>query len=223
MVQSADQVTGALADWLGARFPDCAVALDDAAAQDGRAVIRIDLADLSIEAGAGRLPATTVLRLDYLIRVEAGDMLVVHRHLGEIAFALADAPVLPAAEGGLIVFRLDRREGGPLGIRVSTSLPRSRALPAAPPVLHAPTIRADALATIEGVVCGPDGRAVAGAVVELPSLSLVQTTGTDGRFRFSAPERPDRPLELIARKHRFSATLAAAPGQAVTLHLSAES
>lgn len=223
MVQSADQVTGALADWLRSRFADIALSLTDAPVADGKGVIRVALADLYVETSGSRMTPATVLRLDYLVTVDAADALLMHRYLGEIAFALAENPVLAIPGADPVVLRMERRGGGPPGIAVSTSLPRLRSLPAAPPVLHAAVVQVGTMGTIEGIVEGPDGRAVAGAVVELPALKLVQTTGTDGRFRFDAPREAARALELTARKQRFSKTVTAEPGQHLTLQLSVES
>ncbi len=223
MVQSADQVTGALGNWLAARFSDTVLALHDDPLEDVKPVIRLRLSDLYIETTGHRLTPTAVLRLDYLISVEAADTLAEHRYLGEIAFALAENPVLPVANADPVVLRMERRASGPIGIALSTSLPRARSLPAASPVLHPPVIRIGEMRAIEGIVEGPDGRALAGAIVAVPSLQLRQTTGSDGRFRFDVPLDAGQSVRITANKQRFSKTATVDAGQPLTLQLSPES
>ena len=223
MVHSVDHVTGALGDWLLASFPDVALALGSVTSAKDKPTIRVALADLYVEPSGNRLSPTVVLRLDYRIMVEADDPLVQHRYLGEIAFALAENPALAMPDADPVILQMERRTDEPLGLAVSTSLLRARTRTLAPPVLHAPVLHVDTMGTIEGVVESPDGLAIAGAVVELPALRLVQTTGLDGRFRFDAPGGVTRSLEVIARKQRFSKTVVAKPGQTLTLQLSLES
>lgn len=228
MVQSVDQVTGTLADWLRGRFADVPVYLDVQAAStaapvvDGRPTICISLRDLAVETTGNTLSPTTVLRLDYFITADAGDVLATHRVLGEVAFAIAENPVLEIRGGEPVVLRLERRDGAPLGIAVSTSLSRARSREAAPPVRQAPVVRVGPLGVIDGVVRGPDGRAIAGAVVEIASLRLSQITGSDGRFRFDTPLESAYALEVTVRKQRFSKTVTAGVCQHLTLQLSAE-
>jgi hypothetical protein len=165
---------------------------------------------------------SSVLRLEYFISVMATDTLTVHKLLGEIAFALADKPFLQPADADPVAIYWAKNTAGRLGIILSASLPRLKSKKAAPPVLHPPVITIAEMASIEGTVKGPDGIAVAGAVVEIPSRQLRQVTQADGRFYFQTPLNSAKSVRLIARKQQFQQSVIAEAGQHLTLQLSVE-
>ncbi|MDP2354759.1 MAG: hypothetical protein Q8M31_01700 [Beijerinckiaceae bacterium] len=220
MLQSADQVTSTLAAWLRSCFASAHVSLTDAPLEEGgEPVIQLTLVDILVESASNRIAPTTVLRLCYFITVSASDILLVHKYLGEIAFALAMGPVLEIPDADPTILSLERRTEGPLGVAVSIPISRIRTKASSPPVLFPPDIKIDQLGLIEGMVEGANGGAVAGAVVEIPSLQLRQVTGPDGRFRFHAQFDASEKLRVTARKHRFSKTVTAKVGQGLTLRL----
>jgi len=173
MVQSADLVTGALRDWLRGGFPDVDVALTDApATTDGKPVIHISLADLYVEAPGNRLAPMMVLQLGYRITVDAQDALLVHRYLGEVAFALAENPELTITDAEPVILRMERQGTEPPHIRVTTALLRLRTYAAGPPV-RVPVVKVDPMDASKELVPSADERGVAEA--ELPASHLEPT------------------------------------------------
>lgn len=222
-MQTADQVTSSLVAWLRGCFVDAQVSLAGAPVEEGGGpVVQVALADIQLESAHNRLTPATILRLGYFITVSASDILQIHRYLGEIVFALAENPLLAIPDAEPVHLRLEHRAEGPLGVAVSTAIARARPRVAAPPVLFPPAIRVEEMGVVEGMVEDAEGVAVAGAVVELPSLQLRQVTGPDGRFRFHARAGSPDKLRVTARKHRFSKTATAEIGQRLTLRLAQE-
>lgn len=222
-MQTADQVTSSLVAWLHASFADAQILLTDGPVEKaGEPVVQLALVDIQVESANNRLAPATVLRLGYFITVSGSDILLVHRYLGEIVFALAESPLLALPEAEPSVLRLERRGEGPLGVAISIPISRARQKVASPPVLFPPVVQIEDMGVVEGMVEDINGGAVAGAVVELPSLRLRQVTGPDGRFRFHAQPATAGKLQVTARKHRFSKTATAEIGQRLTLRLAQE-
>jgi hypothetical protein len=220
--QTVDGITEAISVWLTGNFKNVAVFLAGAHSNTTEAAVVLDLVSIDLDLATSQSNLKTVLRLEYFISVMATDTLTVHKLLGEIAFALADKPFLQPADADPVAIYWAKNTAGRLGIILSASLPRLKSKKAAPPVLHPPVITIAEMASIEGTVKGPDGIAVAGAVVEIPSRQLRQVTQADGRFYFQTPLNSAKSVRLIARKQQFQQSVIAEAGQHLTLQLSVE-
>lgn len=194
--------------------------IDDAQAGAKAPVIRLVLAGLGVDPSDRR---ATALTLTYRIAVEAGDAFARHRLMTEIAFALTDLPVLAIEGGDSVPIALKPAAGDdPLGLILAARLVRARRQPAGPPVLRPLVVQMSGMGTLDGSVATPEGGPVAGALVEIPSLDLRQTSLPDGRFRFAGLPAGAAPFTVIARKRLAEARANARPGDHLALILSVE-
>jgi len=222
MVQLIDSVTRILENWLRQRFPAGSVVIDERSIEpDTTSATRIELqlAKIAVESGDSR---QTTLRLDYFVTVHASDPYGAHQVLGEIAFGLAETPVLSNDAGERCTIRIEENTKDVLGLALSTRLTRARQQRLDRPVLHPLVARIVEMSVIEGMVTTADGVPLGDALVEIPLLNARQMTGADGKFRFSGLPAGDQPIRIVARKQKAERSILGVAGDPVVLELSLE-
>ena len=223
MVDTVDDVTRSVMSWVADALPKTPVevrSIGDSATGNGAVIRLLDVTPLSLPR-AERAPL--LLRLDYLVSVHLDNPLAEHRAIGELIFSALGFPELvvgTAAELAAIRGRLNLPAGP--SVLVSKRLPRERAEQPRPMVRHAPSVHAEPVAALEGVVIGPNDFPVADAVVEIPMLNLSALTNLQGRFRFAAAPSSAAPIRLTARKRQARIEVEAPPGHPLTIRLPLE-
>lgn len=223
MIESVDR---RLSDWIRNVLDDAEVFLTAPTASETGRGIGLYLLEL-IHTPAARTaqqqpPLQVTLR--YLVTTRADQPEEAHRLLGNLIFAALENAELEVEQ-----------EAPPpslwsaLGVAprpsfiLRTPLRRERPEQAAPRVKRPLVVKSAAMTKLRGQVFGAGDVPVAGARVELPSVSLSTRTDFDGRFSFSAvPASPGAQLFRVkARGREFSIT-AERPGEddgALIIHL----
>ncbi|MBI4538136.1 MAG: DUF4255 domain-containing protein [Gemmatimonadetes bacterium] len=153
----------------------------------------------------GRRAPVQQLALHYLVTAWADDREGAHRILGVLMLEAMRAPEFEVELDPAPV-----ETWGAFGVPpqpsfvLSVPLQREIAEAAAPLVRVAPRVKTSSLRAIEGSVVGPGGVPIAGAVVELPLLSLSTRTDWKGRFRFAGAPAEGPAIRLRVRAKGFT-------------------
>ena len=197
-----EQVDRQLEVWIRTVLGEVAVRLSPPAGDGPEPVVSLyllDLLPLPPLRHQRRLPLQLLLR--YLVTTGAADPRQAHRMLGELVFAAMEQETFevelqPLAAPLWAGFGLAPRPSFLLRL----PLRAERTAPATPRVRQPLEIRPTPLATLNGLVLGPDDTPLADARVELPNLQHVARTDACGRFCF-----PAVPLAASIRQFRVSA------------------
>ena len=141
------------------------------------------------------------IMLHYLITVRAAEPEQAHKLLGDLVLAAIDN-----AEFALDFDPLPMETWIALGVEpqpafvLKIPLERERPEPDVALVRTPMVLRASSIATLQGVVLGPEDLPLYGALVELPDSRLYQRTDSHGRFRF-----PTVPADPPVKRVRVSA------------------
>lgn len=212
-----------LAAWIGAvaGATPVAVAPREAAPEPGR--IEVRLAGIAPRAEPRALDRRVDrLAADYLVTWRLDDPVAEARLHSELAFALAaeEEGFELAGSPDLAAANTRTGAGSAAALLIRCDLLRARTLARAPRVREPAVTQLIPLASLDGVVLGPDNVPIAGATVCIANDSRMTTTDSRGRFRFAAPD--DTPLRLDVRGRDAGATATVTPGTPATIHLPVE-
>ncbi|MFN8452604.1 MAG: carboxypeptidase-like regulatory domain-containing protein [Anaerolineae bacterium] len=141
------------------------------------------------------------IMLHYLVAVRAAEPEQAHKLLGELILAAVDNP-----DFTLEFDPLPMETWIALGVEpqpafiLKLPLVRERPEPDTSLVRVPMVLRASSIASLQGVVLGPQDTPLYGALVELPDSRLYQRTDSHGRFRF-----PTVPADPPVKRVRVSA------------------
>jgi hypothetical protein len=144
--------------------------------------------------------------LHYLVVVRAAEPEQAHKHLGDLILAAIDNSEFtldfePISVHTWIALGVEPQPAFILKVPLDRVQPElDVALVRSPMVL-----RASSIATLQGVVLGPQDVPLYGALVELPPSRLYQRTDSHGRFRFSTvpADPPVKRVRVTARGHEL--------------------
>ncbi len=205
MIENADQY---LKDWIGSVISDADISLSLPVEQSNRPMVSLYLLDLHPSPpakGPRRTPLQIVFR--YLVTSWAQRAEEAHALLSELVFAAmehteleVDLEPVPAS--------LWQAFGILPGPAFMLRVPIRRERPATDVMLvnsgiemkHSP------MASLEGLLMGPDDIPIANAIVDLPAYHLATRTDSNGRFWFSGvPAKPAvKRFRIQARGRHFA-------------------
>jgi hypothetical protein len=223
-----DAVDRELEAWVQGVVGDLPVALtlpDASAAAPGPSGVRCYLLELADRAPLRQLQrAPLQFDLRYLVTTWAPTAPEAHRLLGELVIAAMDAPDLvvdlrPLEAGTWRALGLVPQPSCILQLPVR----KPRPTPETAFVTEPLSIRTVAVGPFQGVVLGPGGRPLAGAIVEIPGLQLATRTDASGRFHFSTVPTAEHPTSLTVRAKghltRVAVPERSLPMEPLTIHV----
>lgn len=146
------------------------------------------------------LPAPTKIMLHYLLTVQHANPLEAHRLLGDLMFAAIEEPeyevdLEPLPLPAWTAFGQVPQPAFILKVPLRRERPEREVQLVRKPM----QLQSAALATLHGVLLGPEDTPIHGAAVELPSLRLMQRTNRSGAFQFMTIPAGARQWQLIIR------------------------
>jgi hypothetical protein len=223
LVQTADDITRSLRDWIKAASSKATVTVRSAADWDAGAGIALRLLSMSPMPTPRNDRRALMIRLDYFITPTLDDPLAEHRCLGELLFAaLGQSDFKIMAREDCAKLRDELKLPLLPGIFISANLQREPETIVARPVRRPLVIKGDTIRPLEGVVLGPEDAPIMDALVELPALNLSVLTDDRGRFRFAGCPSSGS-LKLFATKNNVRVGIDAGTTQPVTIHIPLES
>jgi len=222
LVQTADEITRSLCDWIKTVSSDNAVTVRSAADWNAAPGIALRLVSMSPTPTPRNSRRTQTIRLDYFITPSLDDPLAEHRLLGELLFAAFDrSDFRIVAQDDAAKLRDDLKLPLLPGLFVSADLQREPEAIAAKPVRRPLVIKGDTIQPLEGVVLGPQDTPIMDALVELPALNLSVLTDERGRFRFGGTPSSGS-TKLFATKNHVRVGVDAGPARPVTIRIPLE-
>jgi hypothetical protein len=206
-----DEVDKRLKDWVNGILEQVEVRLSAPRSEDGRG-IGLYLMELAVmpPASTSKLPPLQVA-LRYLVTSWSEDPEDAHRLLGELVFAAMENPEFevelePVSVAVWRAFGIPPRPSFVLRL----PLQRVRHVPKAKPVTAFPVVKTLTIASLHGVVRGPNDTPLADAEVQVPALRLTTHTDHKGRFHFSSVpgEGQAKTLRVKAKGQELSVTTA---------------
>lgn len=222
MAATPESVTKELIAWISSVLPGADVRPLPLRAPPLNAGVDVRLVALTPHDRAPRGQPRQVIDLDYLITVRMQDAAVEQAAAADLLFAAADRhdlelPAEPTVGDICASLGLPRS----LGFVLRTPMPRVRADERAPRVRHPLIVRDAALQAIEGVVVGPEGMPVAGAIVTEKGVGRSVRTDARGRFRIMGASHV-RDIALNVQGKGTSIDAVADLGQDIVIRLQLE-
>lgn len=219
----AGEVTQEIVGWiadLAEGVSVSAAAMSQEPAPEGIEVRLIGGNPRAVPRAPGRKSA--VLALDYLVTLRFADPITEHKLWSDLAFAAIDTDLVELATDRAVdeVCRaLGLKPGCALLLRAEAR--HDVVLPRAPLVRHPPLTTVGELYEAEGIVAGPDGTPISGALVILDGSNRTALTGADGRFRFAVPAGSTATASARSRAREVTAPLEAGAPTTLTLPMEA--
>lgn len=222
MVQTADEITRSLRDWIQT-VSKTPVAVRSAADWETSTGIAVRLVSMSPTPTPRNGRRALTIRLDYFVTPTLDDPLAEHRVLGELLFAaLSQSDFKIMAQDDAVKLRDDLKIPLLPGLFISADLQREPETVVARPVRRPLVIKGDTIRPLEGVVLGPQNIPIMDALVELPALNLSVLTDERGRFRFAGAPASGS-TKLFATKNHVRVGIDAGQARPVTIRIPLES
>lgn len=202
-----DVVDARLKAWVETVVGTTEVALTPPRAGQGDPVIHLYLLQVvpSLSSPDNKRTPVSVM-LHYLVTARADQPEQAHKLLGDLIFAAIDNPEFtldfePLPIQTWIALGVEPQPAFVMKVPLTRELPEPDAALVRVPMV----LRASSIASLQGVVLGPEDQPLHGALVEISGSRLYQRTDSRGRFRFpTVPADPSvKRVRVTAKGHEL--------------------